>query len=663
MNDSEHSNNDPAVAKPGLEWIRSALVVALGVAACGLSVTLLMGAPDRAAFAASNRAPLDLRWVALGTGLGCALLAVAAIFFIGGRNTRITRFRLWAAGLGPLVLLPFAPVLFIRGAWDHRELAYLGYLLAFSLALERLLRNSAERFVARRRPVRAGRRWLTLLRSKYLAWVPLIVTLSLIALYVARVGTLTNAGHLKMATMSSDLAEFDNLFFNALNGHPLRAPAIEGDLEDWSALKVHAEFGLWLLLPFYAISPGPEALLWIQTAVVAATALPVFLLGAAALGRWAGVLFAFAYLMMPAVQRPNFYDFHFTPLGMFFAMWLLYFTFRVSKQPNRRSLRVAMYGTFALALLSREDVSIGLFVLGVFLMLRGTLVRTGLLFALLSGSYFAVVKFAIMPLFGQMWFHNIYQDLKAEGTGGFRAVIVTLLSNPAHAVRALFVEPKVLYVLHMTVPLLGLWWRRPVFWLAPLAGFVSTLLVTNRPPMFQSSFQYTYLWVPYVVAASVVVLRQQRIRVATLCSLLVVATSLGHQLGVVLGGERILGGFSEKTFEISEAEAKKLAQLQELIALIPPHASVAATESEGPHVSTRLVMYSLKFTLGTEPDYLLVGRPGIGGEVAHVRQALESGRYGVIETRGPFVLAKRGADPGRNGVLWNRVGGKPRKSR
>src|SRR5690606_39263397 len=136
-----------------------------------------------------------------------------------------------------------------------------------------------------------------------------------------RVGTLTNISHLKMATMSSDLAEFDNLFFNALHGHPFRAPAIEGDLENWSALKVHAEFGLWMLLPFYAIAPGPEALLWIQTAVVAFTAVPIFLLGRSSVGPWGGVVFVAAYLAMPAVQRPNFYDFHFTPLGMFFVAW------------------------------------------------------------------------------------------------------------------------------------------------------------------------------------------------------------------------------------------------------------------------------------------------------------------------------------------------------
>ena len=36
--------------------------------------------------------------------------------------------------------------------------------------------------------------------------------------------------HLRIATTSSDLAQFDDLFFNALHGHPFRSPAIEGNL-------------------------------------------------------------------------------------------------------------------------------------------------------------------------------------------------------------------------------------------------------------------------------------------------------------------------------------------------------------------------------------------------------------------------------------------------
>jgi uncharacterized membrane protein len=457
--------------------------------------------------------------------------------------------------------------------------------------------------------------------------------------------------------MSSDLAEFDNLFFNALHGHPFRAPAIEGDLRDFSALKVHAEFGLYFLLPFYALRPSAVTLLWIQAALVALTAIPVFLTARSRLGAAAGAVFALVYLCMPAVERPNFYDFHFTPLGMLFVAWFCYFLERAAKLPSSVVTRRLLWASFVLALISREDVSLGLIVLGVFVHFSGRLPKVGAIVAAVSLGYFVIVKFFIMPRFGLMWFDMIYEDLKAPGARGFGAVALTLLTNPGFVVRSLLTEAKLLYVLHMVVPVGALFLYRRSLWSAFLPGFVSTLLVTNRPPMSESSFQYTYLWVPYVIVAAMLGLEHLRERfgrerfVAALSVLGFSAFALDHQMGVLFGGESIRGGFLDKTFVMSEAETRRLASLERLIRRIPENASVTASEMEGPHVSSRLVMYSLKFTLGKAPDYILIGHVGIGGEARHLGQALASRQYGLVEQDGPYYLLKRGADPSRNGPL------------
>src|SRR5690606_33908643 len=113
--------------------------------------------------------------------------------------------------------------------------------------------------------------------------ITLAAAISMSLFYFCRIGPLTIISHEKMATMSSDLAEYDNLFFNALHGHPFRSPAIAAMLKDFSSLQGHAEFCLYLLLPFYAISPGAHALLWIQTALVAFAAVPLYLLARARL--------------------------------------------------------------------------------------------------------------------------------------------------------------------------------------------------------------------------------------------------------------------------------------------------------------------------------------------------------------------------------------------
>ena len=438
-----------------------------------------------------------------------------------------------------------------------------------TLVFERLLRLSVSQWPAALREAHfaAG------LPKRARQLLPLSFVLLAAGTYFLVVSRYTIVSHTRMATMSSDLAEFDNLFFNALHGHPFRSPAIEGELQNWSALKVHAEFGLYMLLPFYALHPGPEALLVIQTGIIALTAVPVYLFAKRRIGSAGAVVFALAFLLFPAVQRPNFYDFHFTPFGMLLVAWLIYAVdVYVHRDAPALKHKLGLGLVFALSLLAREDISIGVCVLGVFVALSGANVRLGMLMAATAGAYFAIVKFGVMPRFGTMWFDAIYEDIKAPGAKGFGAAVITLLTNPVFVLRTLFTEPKFLYFMHMTVPLAALWLRRPSLLVAVVPGFFSTLLVTNRPPMVLSAFQYTYLWVPYVVAASILAvslmtkgvseLEGKSRRWAALSALALAALACSFQYGALLGSDGILGGFYERKFVATKSEVARVEQLE-----------------------------------------------------------------------------------------------------
>jgi uncharacterized membrane protein len=639
---------------------RTLLVVTLGMASLALGLGQLTLSAGPTEFLSRNQLDLTERvlllacsWV-VGLGVAGGLLVLAARSPHPENARRDARYF-----FGPLTLSAFLPALFARGIWEGREIAYLVYALVLGLSLERLLRPT----VALLKTAPSITHVLCWLRTPkgqlVIRWSCRVFLGAMVAYYFLRIGRLTNISHYKFSTASSDLAEYDNLFFNALHGHPMRSPAVAAYMDDWSNLQNHAELCVYLLLPFYAISPGAHALLWIQSGLVALTAIPIYLLGSSRLGRPAGLVLAAVFLCMPAVQQPNFFDFHFTCAAMFFVAWLLYCLEVLSKRPTARLARIGMFVTMACALSCREDIGIGIVVLGVFLLLAGKLVKEGITLALIGGTYFVVMKFGIMPLFGTWWFDNMYEDLKSAGVGGFGSIVLTLLSNQAFVIKALMTEPKALYLLHMIAPVLGLWLRRPLLLMAVLPGFVATLLVTNRPPLFQASFQYTYLWVAYVLGASILAIRP-RAKWATFLPLLVVALSLDVQKGVLLGGDRILGGFGLKTFEVTAADHKRMAHFREIVKRIPKHASLAVTEMEGAHLSARLVMFSLKYSLGHDPEYLLVSNPGIRGEAIHVRQALESGKYGVIAHEGPYTLVKRGASTKKNSSLLRRVGGRSR---
>jgi uncharacterized membrane protein len=626
--------------------------VLAGASTCLVASPFSIGA-SLPAVLTRNEIPLRLRLAVIGVAWLAGLGLGALCLWIDIRSKTPSRFRQRAtAFLAPWTLAAFVPLLFCQDAWEKREFAHLIVLLGFGLALERTLTF----FVRTRESLVHPSGASALDAPKWLRPLCLVAVLGMSIFYFVRIGQLTVISHEKMATTSSDLAEYDNMFFNALHGHPFRSPAIAAMLKDFSSLQGHAELSLYLLLPFYAIAPGAIALLWIQTGLVAFAAVPQYLLARARMHPIAAMAFPIVHLTMPAVQQPNFYDFHFTAGATFFVSWLLYFLHSLSLARSRG----ALFGTYffmACALCCREDVAIGIAVLGLFLILQGALVRDGLRILLVGAVYFVAMKFLIMPLFGTWWFETQYSDLQARGAKGFGSVILTLLSNQAYVLRALLIEPKGLYLLHMTVPVLALWLRKPLLLLAILPGFVSTLLVTNRPPLFQTSFQYTYLWIPYVVSASILAVRS-KFAFAAAIPLVIIGLSLDHQRGVLLGGTSILGGFGVKTFEVSDSERTRLANLKEIIALIPPEASVAATEAEGPHVSNRLVLYSLKFSLGHDPDYLLVGHAAYGEEATHLRKAVDSGHYGVVATKGHFILAKRGADKSKNGELSRRIRGR-----
>lgn len=600
-----------------------------------------------------NVLPQPKRQLAMMVSFGVAGAAVLGLlaFAIVKRAAAAPRILRWGKLSSPLIVSVFVPSLYYRGAWKGpAELPYLVILAVAGLVLEQLLALSLGSLgTVPSETLRFER------ARRVLRWLPAVLVTAGIIYYAVLIGRYTLITHVGMWTSTADLGEYDNQFFNSLHGHPFRLPASEGNLKDWSALKFHADFIIYVLLPFYAIKPGPESLLLIQTVLVALTALPIYLFGARRLPRWIAAVVALCFLLLPVIQRPNFYDFHAVPVGMFFVAWAVLFLDRIlhAERPLRRDY-VLFWCSFALALASREDIAFGMVVISTFLLFYGRGLRLVATMLVLSVGYFVVIKFVIMPRIGEVWYHAIYDDLKATGYKNYGAVVATILTNPIFVLRSMVKEPKLLYLLHMTVPLLCLWLRRPYLLVAAVPSVFFTLMVTNRPPMYQTSFQYAFGWFPYIVTASILALEGigkvagARRQAAAALALIFVATGAGFQYGLLLGGKTIVGGFGEKRVTVTPEEVARYRELRRLVAQIPADASVTATAGEGPHVSTRLILYNLGYALGDEPDYILFRKSLSKGEAQRVLPVVESGEYGLVEERDVFMLLRRGHDTSKN---------------
>lgn len=640
---------------------RLATGVALLVAAA-VSVTLALlawSAPSLTDFVAKNLLPLSRRKVALALTLGVGGVVALGLVAFGLRTkpSPAQRILRWGKIACPLIVTAFLPPLFLRGPWGAFEIQYLVLLGLFGLLLEQLLSISLAELAPS--PLALPERF-----ARIVKWLPCVLVAAGVLYYTILISHYTLVSHWRMATATTDLGEYDNQFFNSLHGHPFRLPASEGNLNDWSALKFHADFVIYALLPFYAIKPGPETLLVMQTVLVAGTAIPIYLFGAKRLPRWIAALVALSFLLLPVIQRPNFYDFHAVPIGMFFVAWAVWAIDRIlhCDAPKRRDY-VFFWAAFALALASREDIAFGMVAVSGFLLFYGKRPRLVLAMLGISIAYFVLIKFVIMPRIGVVWYHNIYDDLKAQGLQRYGAVVATILTNPVFVLKSMISEPKLLYVLHMSVPLLCLWLRRPYLLVAAIPSVFFTLMVTNRPPMFQTSFQYAFGWFPYIVIASILMLKHlgeeigKHRQTGAAVALALVAAGAGYQYGVLLGGTKIIGGFGERRLDpLSRDELTRYRDVKALAGQIPREASVAATNHVGPHVSTRLVLYNLGYTLGEKPDFILFQRPLGKPEGEHVRPVVMSGEYGLVDQRGAFSLLKRGHDTSRNEQVLQQIG-------
>jgi uncharacterized membrane protein len=623
-----------------LPWARIAIAVAaLAAASASLLLATRLFAMQNSQldpFLGGNTLAPLLRSALLLQVFAAACLPVFASALV------VLRFKLagarWVMRAGeicaPLSLACFVPALLNYRQWYGQPLPYLVQLLAFVLVLERLL---ARAFGPQ------ANAWPSIARAadgaptRMARIAPLTIVLAAATAYAVYMSHFTIMRHHLLGTAGFDLGIFDNLMMNAMHGRPFRSTVA---VPMGSYLSNHAEYGMYLFVPLYALRPGAETLLILQSVFMGFAALPLYLFASTQVSRAAAAALACASLLFAPLHGPNFYDFHWMPMSMFFFYWLFYAI--VKRNVGWIALLTVMICSM------REDTAFGTIAVGLYLIATGYWPRLGTVLTLVSTLWFILVKFVIMPWAGPWWFADIYKDLMAAGERGYGSVVRTILINPNYFLKLLVNEPKSVYALHLFAPLALLPLRHPALWLLMLPGFFVTLMTTGYAPTVSIAFQYTTTWIPFLFAGTAIALRlrarerghaAQRASVIALC-----AGVLCHSyvFGAILQHNTFIGGFSPVYFEMSPGERTRYEDLRALAAKIPPNVSVAATELEIPHVSTRLDAYTLKVTDG-DADYLFLNKHHLDNDARqHLRKALKHFAYGLVDQRGEFVLFAKG---------------------
>ena len=612
--------------------LRALTLLGLIGASAALFLQELFGGEWIGAFVLSNTLTMANRQrLIIGMVIGAAAAVVLGLLVLwrrGGRSlARIAHLCV------PGVLLGLIPQLCDSAAWPSAVNAAIVIGLVLLLA-ERLFRISFAAAAELGRPAPDGYPpwWKQIVPRRLRRWLPPLLVVAGVIAYGLYMSVFTLRMHGRFQTYNFDLGQYDNLFWNLLHGHPLRMSPLGLDA-NWTDLRNHADLSVFFFIPFYAIKPGAPTLLVMQSFTLGLGAIPIYRFAARRLPRGYAAVIAFAYLMYPPMHGMQFYDFHMQPMAATFVMFVIDFV------DQKRYVLCAI--AFAVAITCREDISVGLAILGAFLMLSGYRMLPGLVISTVATIYFVLMRFVIMPSFGSWGFQDIYKDLFPAGAPNFGGVISTLISNPIFTFTSLLTSDKLRYALQILLPLGFLPLRRAYLATSLAAGSIFTLLTTHYAPTIDIGFQYSAHFFPYVFSATTLAIASYRPEGVTLIyrraalGVLVAGTALtGVFWGAIPPRDQVHGGFSMMTMRAPSAvDLLKDKYLKELHAMVPPKASLAISESEMTHVS-HLRIKGLRDSMDT--DYIIFSI-GSGGDRALVSGDFEK----VAERPGGLQLLKR----------------------
>lgn len=611
--------------------VGAALGLFLGLLRTGVAEPLVtknaLGQPDRA-------------WLLAFILGGGVLGAIAtAILVRSPLHPRVERTIRAARIASPLALVPLVPILGCTAAWMEQPLLFLSLLAVFGVLAQTLGADAVTAIPPLTRDaIRASLRfprWF----ERHGALAILLVCCTAFSIWCAHY---TLLGHRRLITSAFDLGIYDNLMFTAMKGHPFRSPVLFGP-DGGNYLANHAEFVIMLFLPIYALRPGPETLLLLQAIGIGFAAVPLYAFARVHVGRAIALVVALSFLAYGPLHGCLFYDFHWIPLAVpihFTLYWAL----------STRRYKVAI--PLVLVLFSvREDVAVGLTVLGVFLALTGARVRFGAGLAVASVAWFVIDKFGIMMHAGSWWFADMYKELMPVGEHGYGGVIKTIITNPAYFLGSLLKENKLVYVLHLFAPLALLPGRYWYLLALAMPGFFFTLMTTGYAPTLSIAFQYTTHWIPYLFGATVLVLRllarEQDGAAKRGAATVALACCVGlhtFSFGGFFQRGNFDGGFQRIRWTETEQEKAEYATVKRVAALIPADASVSALEHLNPHVSTRETAYTLRES-PIDADYVMLkGGWVTGGTKKAVETMFKRGKYGLVKRDGDIYLFKHGVD-------------------
>ncbi|MEW6096628.1 MAG: DUF2079 domain-containing protein [bacterium] len=323
----------------------------------------------------------------------------------------------------------------------------------------------------------------------------LIVLSFLITSYIAIFTLITFTKLNKFLHGLCDLGMFTHVMWNTINGKILYFQIYGKGI---NFLGEHMSPILFVLVPFYWLYPDPRTLLFIQTVLISLGAIPVYLIAMNLLKeRFAALCFVIAYLCYPFTGRVNLFEFHEVCFVIPFLLFCFYFL-------QRRNYKL-YYLFMILSLSVKEEISIAIFMIGLFAFLGMKERKLGLITMIISIMWAFVSIKILIPFFrgGEEYSHIKRYVIQGES---FLQIIQYYLAHPLLTIKNAFGHIQIATLCLLLVPL-GL---LPLF--APevlCLSFPLIFLHFLSPFELQQTLQWQYSAsiIPFLIIASIYGLR------------------------------------------------------------------------------------------------------------------------------------------------------------
>ena len=471
----------------------------------------------------------------------------------------------------------------------------------------------------------------------------------LILLYIVFFSWLSIMRHETFQSSAMDLGYTDQVVWNTLHGRFMRFSTFQGAPIDLpldrfrrtdTLLSYHVELLLAPISLLYVIYSSPVTLLLLQTVVIGLGALPALWLARERLGSdFAGLVFALAYLLAPAVEGANLSDFHAVSLTASFLLFAFYF------------LQTHRYGPFfvfvLLAMSTKEDIPLLILGLGLYIFVWLRARKVGALTGLMGLGWFLICTQVILPHYNGLPTSPFFHRITVFGPT-IKESVLNLLREPSllwHWLR----QPEIVTYLSGLLATAGFTslFNPPI--LALCAPVVAMNVFSTWSWTYSEGAHYSASVVPFVIVSGIYgvgcLARQlserlgvpNRQAVLGLSTLVLFISAYHHyQIGI----SPLTRSFHSPHITPHDRLAR------EFMSLIPPDAPLSTQSNLYPHLAHREKAYFFPAVNDAEYIFLDVTSspyPIVLRELYEWMQGLlRSGQYHVLAAQDGYVLIEKG---------------------